>query len=475
MGPLGQYMPNWLPEDPDKKAAARQGLLALGGALMGGHGNLGEILGGGLMAGTQGYQGAMQQRQQDQLRQAQMQQTKLENEKITAGMARPGQIAASIARARQGGAAPGPGASGAATIRPLQDLPRVGDPAIAPPMQSASTPQFAQPAEDPFGYHYANAKQLAADGFVDEAKQEYEIAKTFRPEVRDVSEMMVGGKRVMVQTFKDGRPPQVLDGFDPQAKPLHFANTGATTVGLDQFTGKPANTIQNTQSPDSRASVAVQMRGQNMTYARARDTNATKAPQGYRWAADGKSLESIPGGPASKSATSTEGERKAATLLMRMEGSERQLQDALKADPSADKPGLISSGLRAMGGETLANSSTGEARQRVEAAQLDILDSALTLGTGAAYTREQLESYRKSYFPQLGDKPKNIAEKQERLRNVIAAAKIAAGRAGPAAEAAIETPVKAVKELPKKPINAQAFSDAEKERRYQEWKRSQNK
>jgi hypothetical protein len=40
MGPLGQYLPNWLPEDPAKNAAARQGLITAGAALMGGRGNI---------------------------------------------------------------------------------------------------------------------------------------------------------------------------------------------------------------------------------------------------------------------------------------------------------------------------------------------------------------------------------------------------------------------------------------------------
>jgi hypothetical protein len=126
----------------------------------------------------------------------------------------------------------------------------------------------------------------------------------------------------------------------------------------------------------------------------------------------------------------TEGERKAATLLQRMQGSEAQLEEALKKDKTAEKPGLISSGLRAGGMETLANTVTPENRQKVEAAQLDILDAALTLGTGAAYTKEQLEGYRKSYFPQLGDKPETIKDKQTRLNNILDAARIAAGRAG---------------------------------------------
>lgn len=183
----------------------------------------------------------------------------------------------------------------------------------------------------------------------------------------------------------------------------------------------------------------------NATEARAKESAGAgagqgKAPTGYRWTASGD-LEAIPGGPGSKGATSTEGERKAATLLMRLQGSEKQLENALRDDPKAAKPGIGATMLRGVGGESLANSvAVGEPRQRVEAAQLDILDAALTLGTGAAYTKEQLEGYRKSYFPQIGDKDKTIADKKVRLANVIDAAKIAAGRSGPAVDKPVNAP-----------------------------------
>lgn len=51
----------------------------------------------------------------------------------------------------------------------------------------------------------------------------------------------------------------------------HFANTGGQTVALDKFTGKPLNSIDNTQSPDNRANNAVTMRGQNLTNSLGRD------------------------------------------------------------------------------------------------------------------------------------------------------------------------------------------------------------
>ncbi len=125
----------------------------------------------------------------------------------------------------------------------------------------------------------------------------------------------------------------------------------------------------------------------------------------------------------------TEGERKAGTLLARLRGSQQQLTQALSDDPGAAKPGIASEGLRATLGDTAANLAMGQGRQRVEAAQLDMLDAALTIGTGAAYTKEQLRGYARSYFPQIGDDAKTVSDKKARLDNVIQAAEIAAGRA----------------------------------------------
>jgi hypothetical protein len=127
----------------------------------------------------------------------------------------------------------------------------------------------------------------------------------------------------------------------------------------------------------------------------------------------------------------TEGERKAATLLQRLRFSQQQLEQAVRENPDAASPGLVQSAVGAVFGESAANAITPAERQRVEAAQLDILDAALTLGTGAAYTREQLEGYRRSYFPQMYDDAETQRDKAARLQNVIQAAEIAAGRAGP--------------------------------------------
>jgi hypothetical protein len=124
----------------------------------------------------------------------------------------------------------------------------------------------------------------------------------------------------------------------------------------------------------------------------------------------------------------TEGERKAGTLLQRLRGSQEQLSTVLEKNPSAASPNFAGQALSSIGMESLGNLVTSGDRQRVNAAQLDMLDAALTLGTGAAYTKEQLEGYRKSYFPQINDSAETIADKQARLKNVISAAELAAGR-----------------------------------------------
>jgi hypothetical protein len=128
----------------------------------------------------------------------------------------------------------------------------------------------------------------------------------------------------------------------------------------------------------------------------------------------------------------TEGERTAGFLSTRLNNSLNQLKTVTGEKPSAASPNIKAEAVRFFTrSDYLKNLTNPEARQQVEAAQYDILDSALTLGTGAAYTREQLESYRQSYFPQLGDKPKTVADKAKRLEGLLDAAYQKAGRAAP--------------------------------------------
>ncbi|QPQ55601.1 hypothetical protein IC614_03085 [Allosphingosinicella flava] len=130
-----------------------------------------------------------------------------------------------------------------------------------------------------------------------------------------------------------------------------------------------------------------------------------------------------------------ESERKTATLATRLAGGLSILNEVGEAGQS---PGAFTETIRSIAGDTAANFLTGADRQRVENAQLDILDAGLTLGTGAAYNREQLEGFRRSYFPQLGDSEAAIKDKKKRLGLLIEAAKIGAGSASPQIEQALK-------------------------------------
>ena len=128
----------------------------------------------------------------------------------------------------------------------------------------------------------------------------------------------------------------------------------------------------------------------------------------------------------------SEGERKAGFLANRVQFGLQQMADVIKTNAPAASPEKLPSLVKFLTqSDFLSNSLTSPDRQRIEAAQLDILDAALTLGTGAAYTREQLEGYRKAYFPQLNDDKTTIADKQARLQNLLESAYITAGRSAP--------------------------------------------
>lgn len=246
-----------------------------------------------------------------------------------------------------------------------------------------------------------------------------------------------------VQTFmaSDGTPVQIDPSLPPNVQAAirqaemsgqPVPDTAAPLVQAPQgqqlrSAPKPAEVARLTlaQEANARAQEAAERA------ARAEERSARgNAPAGFRFKPDG-TLEPIPGGPKPAGATATEGERKAATLLQRLNNSTAQLEAAVRDDPEARGPSVVAEIGRSLPfvGNVAANALNSSERQRVEAAQLDILDAALTLGTGAAYTREQLEGYRRAYFPQIGDSEETQRDKAARLQNVIGAARIAAGRA----------------------------------------------
>ena len=125
-------------------------------------------------------------------------------------------------------------------------------------------------------------------------------------------------------------------------------------------------------------------------------------------------------------------ERKAGFMANILDKNILQMQTALGVDPSAVKPNVPASIVEAVTGPNLLSRSiTPSQRQIIEDSQLDVLDAALTLRTGAAYTKEQLSGMRNTYFPKLGDTTAAINAKKQRLESLLSGAYIASGRATP--------------------------------------------
>lgn len=191
-------------------------------------------------------------------------------------------------------------------------------------------------------------------------------------------------------------------------------------------------------------------------------------PSGYRFgppdATGQPTLVPIPGGPADPSAPKTdkptEAQGKASVLLARIKGGFSDILETTARAPQSQEPGILESirgGLSPVGLGGLATRQLADADRRiVHDAQVDILDALLTLGTGAAYNREQLEGQLSSYFPAYGDTQAEIDVKNRRLRRQIEAAKLQVGPLADQLEEAIAPYLGAPTEPPKEEFEATA-------------------
>lgn len=467
---MGMFdIPDWLPEDPAKHAAAKAGLLQLGAAMLGGRGNFGQMLGQGLNAGAAGYNGSLAQQQQAALTQAQAQHFGLQNQmlqgqidepmqlaKIAAGVGQPGASATSVAPVSslpQLGASPQtsarPDMPAQSAMMPLSALPQMSAPdqAQAEPAPQAA-PQAQGPAKGSYEYYLALAQAYATAGKNSAAQIAMKLASDMKPKLKETRVMTVDGKRVMANTFEDGTVKQIND-FAPDMEKLNFQNTGGATLALDPFTGKPVNTIKNTQSPDSFASGQVQMRGQNMQDARSREANkvvaeAAMAPE-YKqdtsgnWialpkkVAPGQAITALPvmgtdGRPlaaAPKPLTETQG--KATTFSARM-------LDAEKSISQLEAAGVKGNGARTLAaGSSLTNWAASPEGQMYRQAQENWVTANLRQESGAAIGKDEMEKDIRKYFPSVGDADKVIAQKTH-ARSIATQGMLT--QAGPGADSA---------------------------------------
>lgn len=141
-------------------------------------------------------------------------------------------------------------------------------------------------------------------------------------------------------------------------------------------------------------------------------------PSGYRLKQDG-SLEFIPGGPADPAVANkantgklNEYEAKAVSFATRMNGAEKVIKDmAYSPHGVGGAKDTITSKL------PFGNTLTSDDYQKYEQAAREWISGMLRFDSGAAVPETEFRRYFNTYFPQIGNEPAIIKQKEEaRLR-----------------------------------------------------------
>lgn len=228
------------------------------------------------------------------------------------------------------------------------------------------------------------------------------------PQVDRVEVAMRDGVPVRVLTFKDGS--EKVSAFDPRAEMTEM-NLGGVTQWIDKNRVQSGQTFRRTQSPDSVASNAVTMRGQNMVDARARDAltvqqQTAKAPTEFQ----GKSAAfGLRAAEADKVITGLQGQYSPTKLNGKLAAQDLPLVGGISG--------------------VFANSMLGENEQRAEQAQRDFINAILRQESGAAIGEGEFLNARRQYFPQPGDGAAVIAQKARNRQLAIQGLQSNAGRA----------------------------------------------
>ena len=282
------------------------------------------------------------------------------------------------------------------------------------------------------GQYQQIADIYAAQGKSEDAKRYQEMSERLNPRPEIVGQPIevtdTKGNPILVQQYKDGSV-KTMQGYGPK-RDVVLQALGGQTVAIDKSKLKGGETYAQTMTPTeianlkiAQGNLAVAQGGlglRQQEFLRGA-FDVKESPEGYAYipktpgaaaipimGAGGEQLKGVSGGKP------TEGERKAATLLSRMQLAQTQMDQGKEG-----MPGFLTSVTPRVG--------LPAERKRVEDAQLDFLDAALTLPTGAAYTEFQRKGAMQSYFPKFGDDAQTIAEKETRRKNLMEAARLSAG------------------------------------------------
>lgn len=241
------------------------------------------------------------------------------------------------------------------------------------------------------------------------------------------------------------------------AKPLY--NADSTGAVLDIFGGgldvanpmaKSTIALRGEQAGQAKAGAAENYAQAEAARANAAKTRAeaadgvnrggAKAPTGYRWGADGSTLEAIPGGPADPNTKGaklakppTEGQAKALMFGTRMQVADEVLADLEKQGarmPSLTKMAVEQTPIIGPALGMAANATVASAaQQQVEQAQRDFINAVLRRESGAVISPQEFANAAQQYFPRPGDSPAVLRQKAANRRTAIAGMRAEFGEA----------------------------------------------
>lgn len=257
-------------------------------------------------------------------------------------------------------------------------------------------------------------------------------AEKFKPKFKADQQLikMPDGSLGMVNIADDGSA-QVVP-YAPAEK-MKEVNLGGSVGLTGEYTGKMGPQFATSMTPGQIASNKIdlaRLAQSDRHFQISQDQG--KVPSGYRPGPNG-SLEFIPGGPADpRAGKPTDTERVAAGYFDRMANAEKLMQPL---ESSGGKPGFRESMLSGLGpmGETAANAlpqimgGRSPERQQYRQAQEDWVRAKLRKESGAVIADAEMDREIRTYFPQIGDDPKVVAQKAKARQVAMNAMRTGAG------------------------------------------------
>lgn len=230
------------------------------------------------------------------------------------------------------------------------------------------------------------------------------------PPIYDPQAIEIGQQKAM----------SVKDRLEARHKELTLAETGRHNLSTEKISVDNNIRTNDTSRANNQASVGATIRGQNMTDARSRESNAASMSKPFEVTGeDGKpvlvrqdkqgNISRVEGYLPKSNADKpmTDAQSKAALFGSRMQESDRIINELAKSGTDKGIP-FSNAGF---GVGNVVTAVGGAKNQQLQQAKRDFVNATLRRESGAVISPSEFENAEKQYFPQIGDSDAVIAQK----------------------------------------------------------------